>query len=228
MYNYPSTKRSSIVENHFGHSVQDPYRWMEDVLDPDLSTWVDEQIACTNAYINGRDERPMIESRLRELYNYPKYGMVKTVGKNIIFSHNTGLQPQYVYWIQSCDTGMLHDGSGFQEILLDPNTLSSDGTMAVSLSTSSKDDKYLALLQADSGSDWQQLKIIDLETKVLLPDVIEGVKFTYVAWFRDGFIYSRYALPEKGQELSAKNEDMSVYFHRLGSSQSEDVLIFRD
>lgn len=221
MHTYPKTKQVPIIEDHFGRPVADPYRWLEDVTDSDLEPWVDAQIACTQAYLATRPERQKIAQRLKTLYNYPKYATFKTVGEHLIYTYNTGLQPQSVYWIQK---GI----EGTPAVLINPNTLSEDGTVAVTLNSASKDDRYLTYLQSESGSDWSTLRLIDLQTLKPLEDVLTGIKFTHVAWFGQGFYYSRYALPEVGHELSALNENMAVYYHRLGNPQSEDTLIFED
>lgn len=221
MFNYPNTKKLELTEDHFGTPVSDPYRWLEDVTDPDVNGWVDAQIEFTEKYLETQAQREKIAARLKALYDYPKYGTVKAVGDRLIYSYNTGLQPQSVYWIQEGPTGT-------PEVLLDPNALSEDGTVAVTLSTASHCHRYIALLQAASGSDWQHLKVLDLASKTLLMEDLTGVKFTHVAWYRDGFFYSRYELPQEGLALSAKNEDMRIYYHRLGRPQDEDVLIFED
>jgi len=220
-FNYPKSKVTDTVDDHFGVMVPDPYRWMEDDNDPELKAWIDEQCEFTESYLAGLPRREAIASRLKELYNYPKYGMVQVVGRRIIYSYNTGLQQQFVYYVQDGEKGEVR-------VMIDPNALSEDGTVAVTLNASSNDDRYIAFLVSASGSDWQTLKVFDLEEHVLLEEALEGVKFTHVAWYGDGFFYSRYAIPEKGKELSAKNENMAIYYHKLGTPQVEDKLLFSD
>lgn len=220
-FNYPQTKATDVAENHFGVLVPDPYRWMEDDNDPELKTWIDEQCQFTEGYLAQLPRREAIASRLKDLYNYPKYGMIQAVGKRIVYSYNTGLQQQNVYYVQEGDQGEAR-------VLIDPNTLSEDGTVAVTLNTSSNDHRYLSFLVSASGSDWQTLKVFDLDNHVLLEEALVGVKFTHVAWYGQGFFYSRYEMPEKGQELSAKNENMTIYYHQLGTPQAEDKALFSD
>lgn len=221
MYTYPSTRKEDVKEIHFGQQVEDPYRWMEDDSDPDLKDWIKAQNALTESVLSQMPGRANIKTRLKELYNYEKFGGVRRIGNSIVFSMNSGLQSQYVYYIQK---GL----QGKPEILLDPNTLSDDGTVAVTLNGASKDHRYLACLKSESGSDWQEIIILDLENKQPLKDTIKNVKFTLVSWLNDGFYYSSYEKPETGKELSAKNENMKVYYHKLGTDQSEDKLIFED
>jgi prolyl oligopeptidase len=222
MFKYPKTKKTNAEETLFGVTVSDPYRWMENEGDEDLVSWIESQNQLTHAYLEEIPERDQIKKRLKELYNFPKYNfMLNVVGTKIIYGYNDGLQNQSVYYMQ--------DGlEGESEILLDPNALSEDGTIAVTLNGHSKDNRYLAFLQAQSGSDWQILKVMDLEKKELLRDELTWVKFTYTAWYGDGFFYSGYDKPEAGKELSAKNENMKVYYHKLGEAQSQDRLIYSD
>jgi prolyl oligopeptidase len=218
---YPQAKKENIEEIIFGKKVEDSYRWMENENDTELKKWIEDQSNLTFEYLNGVSFKNKIKNRLKELYNYSKYFFSKSVGGKIIFSSNNGLQNQNIYYIQE-------NIQEKAEILIDPNTMSEDGTVSVTLNTSSKDNKYLSFLQSQSGSDWQELKVINLETKETLKDIIKWVKFTYVSWYKDGFFYSRYDIPEKGKELSEKNEDMKIYYHKLGEEQSKDKLIFQD
>jgi prolyl oligopeptidase len=222
MYNYPNTRKVGVEEIHFGVKIPDPYRWMEDENDPELNAWIEAQNKLTYSILDKIPERGGIRKRLEELYNFPKYNFMMTVvGKKIIYAYNDGLQNQSVYYVQE---GL----DGEAEVLIDPNTLSEDGTVAVNLNGHSKDNRYLAFLQAQSGSDWQTLKIMDLEKNELMEDELNWVKFTYTAWCGDGFFYSGYDKPVKGKELSEKNENMKVYYHKLGEDQSQDQLIYTD
>lgn len=221
MIKYPTTKKEKIEEVHFGKTITDPYRWMENEEDADLQNWIKEQNSLTQSILSEIPGRASIQSRLKTLYNYEKYGAVRMIGDNIVYSMNSGLQNQYVYYVQK---GIEGDPS----ILLDPNSLSQDGTVSVMLNGASQDHKYLACLKSQSGSDWQEIIVLDLEKRIQLTDVIKNVKFTLVSWSGNGFYYSSYDVPDKEKELSAKNEDMKVYYHHLGTDQSEDVLIFSD
>ena len=218
---YPVSKKVDITETRFGKTVEDPYRWMENEEDPELIQWIDAQCAHTQHYLEALPGRAQIKSRLKALYDYEKFGTVRMIGEYIVFSKNTGLQNQYVYTIQK---GL----SGEATVLLDPNTLSEDGTVAVTLNGSSKDNRYLTFLKAESGSDWQEVIIMDLENKSFVNDTLKWMKFTLLSWYKDGFYYSRYDQPEKGKELSAKNENMKVYYHQLGTAQSDDRLVYMD
>ncbi|HPJ89484.1 MAG TPA: prolyl oligopeptidase family serine peptidase [Thermotogota bacterium] len=222
MFKYPKTKKVTVEENHFGRMIPDPYRWMEDENDPELMSWIEEQNKLTYSILDRIPERESIRKRLKELYNFPKYHFTLIVaGTKIIYGYNDGLQNQDVFYIQE---GL----NGKAEILLDPNTLSEDGTVAVTLNGHSKDNKYLAILQANSGSDWQTLRILDLDKREFLPDQLAWIKWTYAAWCGDGFFYSGYDKPEAGKELTAKNENMKVYYHKLGDDQRQDKLIYMD
>lgn len=218
---YPQAKEIDHVETRFGIRIKDPYRWMENENDEDLRSWIDAQKKFAQSFLEAVPARESIRKRLRELFDYPKYNAFSVIGNKIVYGYNEGLQNQYVYYIQ--------DGfEGEPEVLIDPNRLSEDGTTAVTLNGHSKDKRYLAFLEAEAGSDWQTLKVIDLQEKKVLPDQLHWVKFTEASWYREGFFYSAYDAPEAGKEFSAKNENMKVYYHRLGEEQSQDQLIFAD
>ncbi len=221
MDSYPKPKKEDVMEEHFGIPVHDPYRWMENESDEDLPVWLEAQTRFTRSYFSQIPHRDQIRTRLRELYNYPKYSTLLVVGNRIIYGYNDGLQNQYVYYIQE---GL----DGEPQVLIDPNGLSEDGTISITLNGHSKDKRYLAFLEAQSGSDWQVLKTIDLLDNQVLQDQLQWVKFTWASWYQDGFFYSAYEQPEPGKELSAKNENMKVYYHRLGEKQTQDRLIFSD
>jgi prolyl oligopeptidase len=221
MISYPKAKKIDTEEVRFGVRIQDPYRWMENEEDEDLHHWLEAQNQVTQKYFQETPMRESIRTRLRELYDYPKYNVFTVVGKKIIYGYNDGLQNQYVYFVQE-------GFDGEPEVLIDPNRLSEDGTTAITLNGHSKDKRYLAFLEAQSGSDWQTLKVIDLHEKKVLPDQLRWVKFTLVSWYRDGFFYSAYDAPEAGKEFTAKNENMKVYYHHLGEDQSQDQMVFSD
>jgi prolyl oligopeptidase len=221
MISYPKAKKIDTEEVRFGIRIQDPYRWMENENDEDLHHWLEAQNQVTQKFFQEIPMRKSIRTRLRELYDYPKYNVFTVVGKKIVYGYNNGLQNQYVYFVQE-------GFDGEPEVLIDPNRLSEDGTTAITLNGHSKDKRYLAFLEAQSGSDWQTLKVIDLQEKKVLPDQLRWVKFTLVSWYRDGFFYSAYDAPEAGKEYSAKNENMKVYYHHLGEEQSQDPMIFSD
>ncbi len=221
MFEYPKVRKDNIVEEHFGVQVADPYRWMEDDNSPETEAFVDEQIAFTSAYLDKIPGKDKIKTRITELYDYEKFTAFRVIEDKILFSHNTGLQNQNVWYMQ---TGL----DGEAEVLIDPNTLSDDGKVAVTLAAANSDGRYLAYRIAESGSDWQTIKIIDLETKETLEDEINWVKFTWTAWEGDGFYYSAYDAPEEGSELSGVNSNQKIYYHKLGNKQEDDTLVYED
>ncbi len=218
---YPNSNKEHLVEDMFGIKVEDSYRWMEDESNDNLNKWVDEQNELTQSHLSNIADKSEIKERLESLFNYSKYENVRVIGKNIVFQYNDGLKNQSVFYIQR----------GINEtpvVLIDPNTLSEDGTVAISLNGNSKDNKYLSYLQSSAGSDWQEIKIINLDTLEEHKDKLEWVKFTFVSWQNDGFYYSAFDAPESGKVLSGKNSDMKVFYHRLGTAQSEDKEIYSD
>ena len=221
MKKYPKVKKEKLEEKIFGITIKDPYRWMENEESEDLKAWLAEENQFTQTYLNEIPQRGEIKKRLRELYDYPKYSTITVVGKKIIYGYNDGLKNQPVYYMQE---GV----DGEPEILMDPNQLSRDGTVSVFFNGHSKNNRYLAYLQSQSGSDWHLLKIMDLEKREVLEDQLEWIKFTWVAWYKDGFFYSGYDKPEAGKELSQQNKEMKVFYHKLGEDQSQDQLIYSD
>ncbi|WP_240838833.1 prolyl oligopeptidase family protein [Acidaminobacter sp. JC074] len=218
---YPNSSKAYFVEEIFGTSVEDSYRWMENETDERLKVWIDEQNKVTQSVLEQIEGKDQIKERLKSLYNYPKYDDVRVIGENIIYQYNDGLNNQSIYYIQK---GL----DGQAKVLLDPNTLSEGGTVAIDLNGASKDNRYLAYLQADAGSDWHEIRIIDLETLEILEDKLEWVKFTFVSWKDHGFYYSAYEKPDEDKALSQKNTNMKVYYHVLGQSQDQDVLVYSD
>lgn len=221
MIKYPNSRKEFLVENMFGRNVEDSYRWMEDESNEHLKEWIDEQTKLTQSYLNEIEDKPAIKERLESLFNYGKYNELKIVGDYIIYEYNDGLKNQGVYYIQKGLDGKV-------QVLIDPNTLSEDGTVAVNLSGYSKDYKYLSYMESAAGSDWKVLKIIDLEKNEILDDELNWIKFTFVSWQDDGFYYSAFDAPEEGKVLSEKNKEMKVYYHKLGQNQKEDRLIYAD
>jgi prolyl oligopeptidase len=220
--NYPQTfKDTSIVDDYHGTSVYDGYRWLEYDTAANVKQWVEEENKVTFDYLNNIPFRNSIKNRLTEIFNYPKYSSPFRAGEYYFYSKNDGLQNQSVIYYQK---GL----DGEAKVFLDPNKLTEDGTAAVSLLGTSKDDKYMAYATNMAGSDWQQINVIEIATGKKLEDELKWVKFSGAAWKGDGFYYSRYDEPVKGKELSNKNEYHKVYFHKLGTPQSMDALIFQD
>jgi prolyl oligopeptidase len=177
---YPETKKVDQTDDYHGTVVQDPYRWLEIDTAREVMDWVDRQNEVTFNYLNKIPFREAIESRYRELFNYPKLSSPRKIGEYYLFYKNDGLQNQSVIFIQK---GL----EGEPEVFIDPNQLSKDGTVAVSLLGASKDNRYIAISRSEAGSDWSQIRIMNLETKEELPDLLDWVKFSGASWFRDGF-----------------------------------------
>ncbi len=218
---YPETKKVEQIDDYFGTLVADPYRWLEDDNAEDVKQWVEAQNAVTFGYLEKIPFREKIRARLTEIYNYPRYSSPFRVGEHYIFTKNDGLQNQSVYYIQK---GL----EGTPEVFLDPNALSPDGTVRIGISGISGDDRYAALSRGEAGSDWTELRVMEIATKRELPDQIKWVKFSGAAWQGDGFYYSGYDAPAPGEELSAKNENMKVFYHKLGDPQEKDTVVYED
>lgn len=218
---YPQTKKMEVADDYFGTKVADPYRWLENDTATDTKEWVQAQNKVTFGYLEKIPYRNKIKERLTDIFNYPKYSSPFRAGEYFFFSKNDGLQNQSVIYYQK---GL----EGTPEVFLDPNKMSDDGTAAVSLLGFSKDKKYVAYAINQSGSDWQNIFVMEVATKKQLNDKLEWVKFSGAAWKNDGFYYSRYSAPVKGTELSQKNEFHKIYYHKLGDAQDKDVLVYED
>lgn len=217
---YPVTTKDNTVDTYFGHEVADPYRWLEDDRSEETAAWVEAQNKVTNAYLEQIPFRGALLKRLTDVANYEKIGLpFKEHGKYYFFK-NDGLQNQSVLYVQdSLD--------GEAKVFLDPNKLSDDGTVALTGIYFSKDGKKMAYTISRSGSDWSEIYVMDTTTKELLKDHIKWAKFTGASWHGDGFYYSAYDTPE-GSEYSSKNEGHKIYFHKLGTNQDQDILIYEN
>ncbi|MEY3053128.1 MAG: hypothetical protein RLY31_2913 [Bacteroidota bacterium] len=218
---YPVTDTVDVVDTYFGEPVADPFRWLEDDTASNTAAWVAAQNEVTFGYLAQIPFRQQLRDQFERLYNYPKYGAPFQVGGYYFFSKNDGLQNQAVIYRQE---GL----DGTPSVFLDPNLMSESGTTAISIIGISRDDRYLAVGRQDAGSDWQQIHVYEVSTGNKLADELQWVKFSGAAWWKDGFFYSRYPAPEKGTELSGNNLHHAVYYHRLGTDQAEDQLVFRD
>jgi prolyl oligopeptidase len=218
---YPKTKKVSQSDDYFGTKIEDPYRWLEHDTAEDTREWVKAQNAVTFDYLSRIPFRDKIRKQLLDLNNYPKYSSPFRVGEYYFFYKNDGLQNQSVIWYQK---GL----NGTPEIFLDPNTYSKEGTVAISLAGVSKNKKYMAISINKAGSDWQELKVMEVATKKELQDKLEWVKFSGASWKDNGFYYSRYDAPAKGKEFSNQNQYHKVYYHKLGDAQGNDQLIYSD
>jgi prolyl oligopeptidase len=217
---YPTPEKGNVVDDYFGTKVSDPYRWMEDVDAPKTKEWVEEENKLTHSYLEKIPYRDKIKKRMEEIWNFPKYSSPQKFGKYYLFYKNDGLQPQSVLYIQE-------GAGGTPRVLIDPNTLSTDGTVALNGISASLNDKYLAYWTAKSGSDWQEIEVLDLATGKKLDDHIKWNKFGGANWYKDGFFYAHFDEP-KGNEMTAANEFGKAYYHKLGTPQSADELIYED
>ncbi len=220
---YPNTTKVDHTDEYFGTSISDPYRWLENDTAQNTEAWVQAQNAVTNAYLDKIPFRNAIKNRLTELWDYARYSAPYNKGKYYIFSKNDGLQNQSVVYYQQGLTGEA-------KVLIDPNKLSQDGTVALQGTSFSQNQKYFAYSVSASGSDWQEIYVKDMATGALLKDKLEYVKFTGMAWLGDeGFFYSGYTKPvDEKTKYSAKTEYQKVFYHKIGTPQSTDKLIYED
>jgi prolyl oligopeptidase len=217
---YPPAHTVDQVDDYFGTKVPDPYRWMEDVDSPDVKAWVDAENMLTAAHLDAVPGRDVMRTRLLALTDYERFGLPHEAGGRYFFSHNTGLQNQSVlYWQQGLD--------GERKVLIDPNTLSADGTLALGATDPTLDGKLIAYTTQDAGSDWQTWHVRDVASGQDLPDVIHWAKFSGAGWAHDGsgFYYSAYDAPKAGTFKSV-NKFQKVYFHKLGTPQADDKLVY--
>jgi prolyl oligopeptidase len=220
---YPTTKKVDQVDDHHGTKVADPYRWLEDDVreSKDVAAWVEAQNKVTFGYLEQIPERGYINERITELWNFEKFSAPSKRGGRYYYSHNSGLQNQYVLYVQdSLD--------GEARVLMDPNTWSDDGTVALAGTAFSDDGNYVAYGVQDAGSDWRTWKIMEINTGRTLDDELQRIKFNSPVWSKDskGFFYARYPEPSDDAEFQALNLNMKVYYHRLGTPQSQDVLVY--
>ena len=219
---YPVTERKVVADEYFGTKVEDPYRWLEDDNAADTKAWVKEQNKVTQAYLSSIPFRDKIKSRLEQLWNYPKYGAPFKKGDYYYFYKNDGLQNQAVLY-------RVKKLSDEPEVFIDPNKLSSEGIAALGSLSFSKSGKLLAYSVSTAGSDWSEIFIMDAETKQLLSDKILWTKFGGASWKgEEGFYYSGYEKPDENSKLSKKNEFQKVFYHKIGTPQSDDKIIYED
>jgi prolyl oligopeptidase len=218
---YPDTPRVDQIDDYFGTRVADPYRWLEEVDSPQTQRWIAEENALTESVLANVPQRAGILARLTEVWNYERRSVPQKVGNLFAFFRNTGLQNQAVLWVT-------RDLAEPGRVLLDPNTFSVDGTVALSGSEFSDDGSLLAYSVSSSGSDWQEWHVRDVATGTDRPDLVRWSKFSGAAWKRDGsgFYYSRYDEPALGSKFKDTNYYHKLYFHRLGTPQSTDVLVY--
>ncbi|MCR6656659.1 MAG: prolyl oligopeptidase family serine peptidase [Opitutus sp.] len=219
--NYPEARRSDHVDTYHGEQVADPYRWLEDIDSPETKTWVAAQRKLTDEALAAIPEREAIRAELQRLWNYPRQGLPVKRGGRYFFKKNDGLQNQSVLYVQ--DT--LESPA---RALVDPNTLAEDGTVAVGVFAASPDGRWLAYALQTAGSDWQDVLVRDIATGQDTDDVVRWVKFSNLRWTKDsrGFFYGRYPELKKGDKLFGKLVNRQIYYHRIGTPQSEDTLVY--
>ncbi|MEO5903144.1 MAG: prolyl oligopeptidase family serine peptidase [Gemmatimonadaceae bacterium] len=219
---YPLTAKGSQVDDYHGTSIADPYRWLENADSPETAAWVAAQNSLSLSYLAAIPERAVIRNRLTKLWDYPKYYAPVKSGVLLFYFENSGLQNQNILYVR--------DGNKPSRILLDPNTLSADGTVALSSTKESPSGRTLAYAVSTSGSDWQEIRVRDVETARDSKDTLKWVKFSGMSWTRDnkGFFYSGYEAQTSGNKMTNTNKDQRVYYHKLNSPQSADVVVFDD
>ena len=218
---YPAAPRDKVVNNYFGTQVAAPYQWMENLDSPAVKQWVDAENKLTFSYLDKIPERQAVRQRLEQLWNYEKLSVPQMQAGRLFFSKNSGLQNQSVVYEQ-------HGPSGKPRELLDPNSLSPNGDIALLDYAPSDDGRLLAYALSQGGSDWETLHVRDLADGKTLMDAVRYVKFSGISWTRDdkGFFYSRYPAPPPGQAISDRVRDQALYYHRIGTPQSQDKLIY--
>lgn len=221
MLPYPETKKVEVVDDYFGTKIADPYRWLENDTTAETAAWVEAQNKVTQNYLSQIPFRDKLKNRLTEIWNYEKFSAPYRKGDFYFYSKNDGLQNQSViYYKKGLD--------GEEKVFLDPNKLSTDGTVALGGLFFSNDHKYAAYTISRSGSDWNEIYVMNVEDASLTKDIIKWVKFSGAAWCGNGFYYSRYDEPKGVSELSNQNQFQKIYFHKLGEDQSKDLLIYED
>ena len=216
---YPETKMVDTVDVYFGKEVADPYRWLEDDNSEETGAWVKAQNKISFNYLNQIPGKDAIVERLTNLYNYPRVSAPHKVGEYFFFSKNDGLQNQ---WVTFYKKGV----DGEELVFLNSNTMSDDGTVTANMAGASNNDKYMAVSINRAGSDWSEIRVKEIATNKYLKDEVLNVKFSGASWFDDGFFYSRFPEPKDGNDFSAANEYHSIYYHKLGTKQSKDALVW--
>ena len=220
---YPDSARVFQSDDYHGQAVSDPYRWLEDDVreSDEVRNWVTAQNEVTNDFLSGVQERSGIEERLTKLWNYEKYGTPFKEGGQYFYSKNDGLQNQSVLY-------KLKSLGDEPQVLIDPNSWSEDGTIALAGLTITEDGKYCAYGVAEAGSDWRTWKVMEVDSGKVLDDEIKWVKFSGATWDKagEGFYYGRYEEPEEGAEFQSLNLNQKVYYHKVGTSQDEDQLVY--
>jgi len=220
---YPATQRGDVVETQFGEVIADPYRWLENDVrnDPAVRNWVTAQNQVTETYLAGLPARQAFRDSMRRIYNYERFGIPEKHGNRYFYTRNTGLQNQSVLYVRE-------GANGAPRMLIDPNTWSQDGATALAEWDVSEDGKRIVYTVQEGGTDWRIVHVIDVDSGRVLSDELRWVKFSGLAWARDGsgFYYSRFPEPAAGQQFQSTNQAQAVYFHRVGTPQAQDRLVY--
>jgi prolyl oligopeptidase len=223
MITYPQTKRIDVAEKPFGQTIADPYRWLENDVrsDKEVAAWVESQNKVTNAYLGTLPGRDIFKARLKELYNYEKFTIPVKKGGRYFYFRNSGVQNQRVLYVR--DTV---DGAG--RVLIDPNSWAKDGATALAEWSVSDDGARLAYAVQDGGTDWRTIRVLDVNTGKVQGDEVKWARFTSIAWAKDGsgFFYARFPEPKQGAAAQAGVENHAVYFHAIGTPQTQDRLVY--
>ncbi|ASB48059.1 prolyl oligopeptidase family serine peptidase [Alkalitalea saponilacus] len=217
---YPVTQKGDVVDTYFGHEVPDPFRWLEDDHAPETKEWVKAQNKVTNAWLQQIPFREDIKNRLTEVWSYTRQFSPWKRGENIFYYRHDGIRNHAVLYVK--------EKNGEEKVLIDPNLFSEDGTTSLAMASVSKDGKYVAYGISKGGSDWREVFVREVATGKDLDTHLKWIKFSGLSWDENGFYYSRYDEPAPGDELSASNEFQKVFYHKLGTSQDQDLLIHQD
>jgi prolyl oligopeptidase len=218
---YPNAQQGNQTDNYFGTIVPDPYRWLEDENSPETQQWIAQQNNLTQNYLQSTGYQKPLADQLTQYFNYPKYSAPRKQGDYYYFYKNDGLQNHSILYRQK---GL----NGTPEVFLDPNTFSKDGSIALTTTSFSKDKKYMVYGTSVGGSDWQTFQLLEVSSGKVLPDTLQNIKFSGASWYKNGFFYTRFDKPDEGKELSAKNEAARVYYHKIGTPQADDFLVFEN
>ena len=218
---YPEAKKGTVVDDYNGTKVPDPYRWLEEVDSPETKAWVSAENQVTMKYLAGLPDRDAFKKRITELWNYPKVTIPFREAGHLFYRKNTGLQQQSAVYTRA-------SLSGAPSLLLDPNIRWPDGSVAIRNVSPSPDGKLLAYSTSEGGTDWETLHLREIGGGKERSDLLEWVRFSNVAWTKDGkgFYYSRYPEPAQGEALHAAARDQKIYYHRVGDPQEKDRLVY--
>jgi len=222
-FTYPKTRRDNLVEEKFGEQIADPYRWLENDVrsDREVRAWVTAENAVTDQYLDQLPGRSVMKDRMEALFNYERYSVPRKAGSRYFYAHNSGLQNQSPLYVRDAWNGPARE-------LIDPNAFAKDGATALAEWAPSMDGEHVVYAVQEGGSDWRTLHVLRVDDGTLLPDAVQWVKFSALEWDKagEGFFYSRFPQPEQGAEFQAPDLNSAIYYHRLGTDQSEDKLVF--